>query len=148
MLTVPHLQTVLNIPPDQLAIWPRSFWTGRTGLLDISHPEKLSVLITPHFIFPQVQDIHNIIYTLDAKQPPPPTHLAWTRTTTHISRNTTQPHHSHAGTTVQPHQTITPPRLGGHLTNTGLGQGTHRATPKTIQDIAPGYHNTSTQNVA
>ena len=68
----PQLQPILNVPPDQLAIWPRSFWTGRTGVLDISHPDKLSVLITPHFTPSQIQDIHNTIYARCKTTPPPP----------------------------------------------------------------------------
>ena len=68
----PQLQPILNVPHNQLAIWPRSFWTGRTGVLDISHPDKLSVLITPHFTPSQIQDIHNTVYARCKTTPPPP----------------------------------------------------------------------------
>ena len=72
-LQYPHLQRVLDIPHDQLAVWPRSFWNGRTGVMDISHPEELQVLATPHFDSSQIQNIHNIVYARCKSTPPPPT---------------------------------------------------------------------------
>ena len=68
----PHLLTLLDIPPDQLAVWPRSFWNGRTGVMDISHPEELSILITPHFESSHIKDIHNVVYARCKTTPSPP----------------------------------------------------------------------------
>ena len=68
----PHLQTLLDIPPDQLAVWPRSFWNGRTGVMDISYPEELSILITPHFEPSHIKDIHNVVYARCKSTPSPP----------------------------------------------------------------------------
>ena len=157
-LQYPQLQTILDIPPDQLAVWPRSYWNGRTGVLDISHPDKLSILITPHFdpcwtsltqtnyryLLPLTLTPHKVttpttVSTHDVTRHHPhhPSSVETHRITLYYSKNT------HNFTTAMSAPSSNPIRqsllqgLMGHLAHARLGQGTTHAAPKTIQDTAP-----------